>query len=135
MKCTIVSLEAKVASNGNHYVVILAQPEGDPFAEEYRYKMWCSEALAAKLEAKWPDCIELRRASVKVTPYQRVTEEGEVNPYLFNTLSVVVRQFRGEDVDDPEKMAEKLRSSLLREGRIVEVVEDAFEGSVGDLPE
>lgn len=135
MKCTIISLEAKVASNGNHYVNVIAQPEGDPFAEEYHYKMWCSETLASKLEAKWPDCIELRRAAVKVTPFQRVTEEGEINPYLFNVLTVVVRQFRGEDVDDPQKMADKLRSSLLREGRIVDVVEDAFEGSTGDLPE
>lgn len=135
MKCVIMSLEAKQAVNGNWYVNILAQPEGDPFAEEYHYKMWCSEALATKLEADKPGHIELRRASVRVTPFQRANEDGEISDYVFNTLSVVVRQFRGEDVDDSQKMADKLRSSLLREGRIVEVVEDAFEGSVGDLPE
>ena len=48
MKCAIMSLEAKQAENGNWYVNILAQPEGDPFAEELKYRMWCSETLANK---------------------------------------------------------------------------------------
>ena len=74
MKCAIMSLEAKQAENGNWYVNILAQPEGDPFAEELKYRMWCSETLANKLAANAPETIELQKVRVEVTPYQKVSQ-------------------------------------------------------------
>lgn len=135
MKCAIMELEAKQASNGNWYVNITAQPENDPFAEELHYRMWCSEALAEKLTAKRPASIELRRVSVKVDQFQRVDEDGTIKPQVFNNLSVVVRQFQNADVDDPTVMAEKLRSSLLKDGKICDIQTDDFDGATGDIPE
>ena len=82
MKCAIMELEAKQASNGNWYVNITAQPENDPFAEELHYRMWCSEALAEKLTANRPASIELRRVSVKVEQFQRVDDDGTIKPHL-----------------------------------------------------
>lgn len=135
MKCAIMELEAKQASNGNWYVNITAQPENDPFAEELHYCMWCSEALAEKLTANRPASIELRRVSVKVEQFQRVDDDGTIKPQVFNNLSVVVRQFQNADVDDPTVMAEKLRSSLLKDGKICYVQTDDFDGATGDIPE
>lgn len=136
MKCTIVSLEAKQAENGNWYVNILAQPEGDPFAEELKYRMWCSETLANKLAANAPETIELNRVHVEVTPYQRVSDDGAISENVFTSLSVVCRQFKGEYVDEPQAMADKLRRNLLRDGLIVDVDVDVdpYEGATGDLP-
>lgn len=114
---------------------ITAQPENDPFAEELHYRMWCSEELAEKLTAKRPESIELRRVSVKVDQFQRVDEDGTIKAQVFNTLSVVVRQFQNADVDDPTVMAEKLRSSLLKDGKICDVQTDDFDGATGDIPE
>lgn len=130
-----MDLEAKQAANGNWYVNITAQPANDPFAEELHYHMWCSEALAEKLTAKRPESIELRRVSVKVDQFQRVDDDGTIKAQVFNTLSVVVRQFQNADVDDPTTLAEKLRASLLKDGRICDVQTDAFDGATGDIPE
>lgn len=143
MKCTIMSLEAKRAENGNWYVNILAQPEGDPFAEELKYRMWCSETLANKLAAtasiaallsSVPETIELQKVRVEVTPYQKVSEDGSISENVFTSLSVVCRQFKGEYVDEPQAMADKLRRNLLRDGLIVDVDVDPYEGATGDLP-
>jgi hypothetical protein len=134
MKCAIMSLEAKQAENGNWYVNILAQPEGDPFAEELKYRMWCSETLANKLAANAPETIELQKVRVEVTPYQKVSEDGSISENVFTSLSVVCRQFKGEYVDEPQAMADKLRRNLLRDGLIVDVDVDPYEGATGDLP-
>lgn len=134
MKCTITSLEVKQAENGNWYVSILAQPEGDPFAEELKYRMWCSEALANKLAANAPETIELQKVRVEVTPYQNVSGDGFISKNVYTSLSVVCRQFKGEYVDEPRVMADKLRKNLLRDGLIVEVDVDPYEGATGDLP-
>lgn len=134
MKCAIMSLEAKQAENGNWYVNILAQPEGDPFAEELKYRMWCSETLANKLAANTPETIELQKVRVDVAPYQNVSDDGSISENVFTSLSVVCRQFKGEYVDEPQAMADKLRRNLLRDGLIVEVDVDPYEGSTGDLP-
>lgn len=135
MVCNIISLEAKVASNDNHYVDVVAQAAGDPFAEELKYRMWCSEALASKLQATPPATIELRKAAIKVEPFQRVGEDGVVNEHVFNSLSVVVRQFKDQDMDDATVLVSKLRKRLLADGLITDVVEDAFDGATGELPE
>ena len=136
MKCTIMSLEAKQATNGNWYVNIVAQPHGDPFAEELKYRIWCSETLAKRLEDNVPETIELERVRVEVTPFKRVDDEGVVGETVCTTLTVVCRQFNGERVDDAEAMASKLRKQLLADGKLVDVEVDAFEGCVGDvLPE
>ena len=134
MKCAIMSLEAKQAENGNWYVNILAQPEGDPFAEELKYRMWCSETLANKLAASVPETIELQKVRVDVAPYQKVSDDGDISENVFTSLSVVCRQFKGEYVDEPQAMADKLRRNLLRDGLIVEVDVDPYEGATGDLP-
>ena len=73
MKCAIMELEAKQASNGNWYVNITAQPENDPFAEELHYRMWCSEALAEKLTANRP-------ASIEATSVQQLVCSGTSVP-------------------------------------------------------
>lgn len=131
-----MSLEAKQATNGNWYVNILAQPQGDPFAEELKYRMWCSETLAKRLEDNVPETIELEKVRVEVTPFKRVDDEGVVGETVCTTLTVVCRQFNGERVDDAEAMASKLRKQLLADGKLVDVEVDAFEGCVGDvLPE
>lgn len=135
MICSIISLVAKVATNGNHYVDVVAQAAGDPFAEELKYRMWCSEALASKLQATPPATIELRKAAIKVAPFQRVEEGGAINEHVFNSLSVVVRQFKNEDMDDAEVMANKLRRRLLADGMICDIQVDSFGGATGDLPE
>ena len=46
----------------------------------------------------------------------------------------VCRQFKGEYVDEPQAMADKLRRNLLRDGLIVDVDVDPYEGATGDLP-
>lgn len=135
MKCNVLSLEAKQAKNENWYVCVIAQPADDVWAEEWSYKMWVSESLAKKLSANKPEFIELRKAVVKVTPFQRVDDEGTINPHIFDSLTIVVRQFRGEDADDAEKMANKLRASLLKDGKIVDLTNDDFAGAMGDLPD
>lgn len=135
MLCNVISLEAKQASNENWYVNIVAQPADDAWAEELKYRMWCSEALAERLTGSKPATIELHKVSVKVAPFQRVDDEGTINDKVFDSLTVVVRQHKGEDVDDATKMANKLRNQLLSDGKVVNVEVDAFEGAVGDLPE
>lgn len=135
MLCNVISLEAKQASNENWYVNIVAQPADDAWAEELKYRMWCSEALAEKLTGNKPATIELHKVSVKVEPFQRVDDDGTINDKVFDSLTVVVRQHKGEDVDDATKMANKLRNQLLNDGKVVAVEADAFEGAVGDLPE
>lgn len=135
MLCNVISLEAKQASNENWYVNIVAQPADDAWAEELKYRMWCSEALAERLTANKPATIELRKASVNVAPFQRVNDDGIINDKIFDCLTVVVRQHKGEDVDDAIKMANKLRNQLLNDGKVVAVEADAFEDAVGDLPE
>lgn len=135
MLCNVISLEAKQAQNENWYVNIVAQPADDAWAEELKYRMWCSEALAEKLTGNKPATIELHKVSVKVAPFQRVDDEGTINDKVFDSLTVVVRQHKGEDVDDAVKMANKLRNQLLNDGKVVNVEVDAFEGAVGDLPE
>lgn len=128
-----MSLEAKQATNGNWYVNIVAQPQGDPFAEELKYRMWCSETLAKRLEDNVPETIELEKVRVEVTPFKRVDDEGVVGEKVCTTLTVVCRQFNGERVDDAEAMASKLRKQLLADGKLVDVEVDAFEGCVGDV--
>ena len=113
---------------------ILAQPEGDPFAEELKYRMWCSETLANKLAANAPETIELQKVRVEVTPYQKVSDDGSISENVLTSLSVVCRQFKGEYVDEPQEMADKLRRNLLRDGLIVDVDVDPYEGATGDLP-
>lgn len=135
MLCNVISLEAKQAQNGNWYVNIVAQPADDAWAEELKYRMWCSEALAEKLTGNKPATIELHKVSVKVEPFQRVDDDGTINDKVFDSLTVVVRQHKGEDVDDAVKMANKLRNQLLNDGKVVAVEADAFEGAVGDLPD
>lgn len=135
MLCNVISLEAKQAQNENWYVNIVAQPADDAWAEELKYRMWCSEALAEKLTSNKPATIELHKVSVKVEPFQRVDDDGTINDKVFDSLTVVVRQHKGEDVDDAVKMANKLRNQLLNDGKVVAVEADAFEGAVGDLPE
>lgn len=135
MLCNVISLEAKQAQNENWYVNIVAQPADDAWAEELKYRMWCSEALAEKLTGNKPATIELHKVSVKVEPFQRVDDDGTINDKVFDSLTVVVRQHKGEDVDDAVKMANKLRNQLLNDGKVVAVEADAFEGAVGDLPE
>lgn len=135
MLCNVISLEAKQAQNENWYVNIVAQPADDAWAEELKYRMWCSEALAEKLTSNKPATIELRKVSVKVAPFQRVDDDGTINDKVFDSLTVVVRQHKGEDVDDATKMANKFRNQLLNDGKVVAVEADAFEGAVGDLPE
>lgn len=135
MECTIVSLEAKQATNGNWYVNIIAQPANDPFAEELKYRMWCSEQLAAKLANKTPETIELEKVRVEVEPFQRVNEDSVVSPKVCTTLTVVCRQFKGERVDDAVAMANKLRRQLLEDGKLVNVAVDDFDGATGDIPE
>ena len=96
--------------------------------------MWCSETLANKLAANAPETIELQKVRVEVTPYQKVSEDGSISENVFTSLSVVCRQFKGEYVDEPQAMADKLRRNLLRDGLIVEVDVDPYEGATGDLP-
>lgn len=133
MKCTIMSLEAKQAKNGNWYVNVLAQPQGDPFAEEYNYRMWCSEALAKRLEDNVPETIELEKVRVPVNPFKRIDSEGVVGETVCTTLTVVCRQFNGEFVDDVALMAARLRQRLLDDGKLVDVEVDAFAGAEGDF--
>lgn len=135
MLCNVISLEAKQAQNENWYVNIVAQPADDAWAEELKYRMWCSEALAERLTANKPATIELHKVSVKVEPFQRVDDDGTINDKVFDSLTVVVRQHKGEDVDDAVKMANKLRNQLLNDGKVVTVEADAFEGAIGNLPE
>jgi hypothetical protein len=135
MLCNVISLEAKQASNENWYVNIVAQPTDDAWAEELKYRMWCSKELAERLTANKPATIELRKVSVKVSPFQRVDDDGTINDKVFDSLTVVVRQHKGEDVDDAAKMANKLRLQLLNDGKIADVEVDSFAGAVGDLPE
>lgn len=135
MLCNIINLEAKQASNGNYYVNVVAQAENDPFAEELKYRMWCSEALATKLAANPPATIELRKARVEVLPFNRVDEEGVVSEKVYTHLSVVVRQLKDKDVDDATTMADKLRRQMIKDGLICDVTVDDFDGAAGDLPE
>lgn len=135
MLCNVISLEAKQAQNENWYVNIVAQPADDAWAEELKYRMWCSEPLAERLTANKPATIELRKASVKVAPFQRVDECGVISDKMFESLTVVVRQHKGEDVDDAVLMANKLRLQLLNDGKIADVGVDSFAGAVGMLPE
>lgn len=137
MICNVVSIEKKQASNGNWYVTVSAQPANDPWAEELTYRMWCSEQLADKLCTNKPNTIELARVKVDVAPFKRVTDDGEILDVVCNALTVTCRQFQGQNVDDPEVMASKLRRQLLNEGRLVDVTVDAFCGGTsaeGELP-
>ena len=135
MLCNVINLEAKQASNENWYVNIVAQPADDAWAEELKYRMWCSEALAERLTGNKPATIELRKVSVEVAPFQRVDEYGAISDKVFDSLTVVVRQHKGEDVDDATRMANKLRLQLLDDGKIADVEVDSFAGAVGDLPD
>lgn len=135
MLCSIIELVAKEAKNGNWYVNVLAQAQDDPFAEELKYRMWCSEALAAKLAATPPATIELRKVRIEVEPFRRIDKDGVVSEKVYTHLSVVVRQLKDKDVDDAEAMADKLRKQMIHDGLICDVSVDAFDGAVGDLPE
>lgn len=133
MLCTVISVVAKQAENSNWYVNIVAQPENDPWSDELKYRMWCSEALAHKLEDNMPSTIELQKVTCSVEPYQRVTEDGDIEEKVFDKLSVVCRQHKGEFVDDPEGMAAKLYRQLMNDGKITAVVVDPYSGGVGDI--
>lgn len=133
MLCTVISVVAKQAENSNWYVNVVAQPEDDPWSDELKYRMWCSEALAHKLEDNMPSTIELQKVTCKVEPYQRVTKDGGIEEKVFDKLSVVCRQYKGEFIDDPEGMAAKLYRQLMNDGRITTVVIDPYSGGVGDI--
>ena len=133
MLCTVISVVAKQAENENWFVNIVAQPENDPWSDELKYRMWCSEALAHKLEENQPATIELERVTREVKPYQRVTESGEIEDKVFDKLSAVCRKHKDEFVDDPQGMVDKLRRQLLNDDRIVDVEVDPYSGGIGDV--
>ena len=97
MKCAIMSLEAKQAENGNWYVNILAQPEGDPFAEgmEKIYKQ-----LTTTLE------------SLGVEPIEAV--DKEFNPDLHNAVMHVEDESVGDNI-----IVEELQKGYTYKGFVV----------------
>lgn len=135
MKCDVISLDKKQAENGNWYVNIVAQPSDDPWSEELKYRMWCTEALAEKLVSNPPEHIELQKVCVDVQPYNRVDDSGIVEETVFTRLTVTCRLHKDEMIDNADAMAAKLRKQLLNDGKIADVAVDEFAGAIGDLPE
>ena len=127
MICTITSCIAKVASNGNHYLDITAQPMNDPWSEPFNYRLFGSADRCAALAATPPKTISLGKVQAKVRKYAWIRTGGELSA-INDVLSVVCR-FSGEECcDDAQRLAEKYLDYLLENDKVVLCETDEFDG-------
>lgn len=135
MLYTIIDSAVKQAKNDNYYVEMMCEPE-DAFSEDLKYALfgtqdWCDK-LQSKIESGKIKVIELDHRRITVAAYNRV-DNGVIDPKVCSTVSVVVRQHKGKDVENAEALAAARRSKMLRDGLICEVSEDPLAGATGEV--
>ena len=127
MICTIISCDAKVASNGNHYLDIVAQPANDPWSEPIQYRLFGPAERCAKLASNPPKTINLGRVKVTVARFMWVRDAGELSSPC-NHVAVTCRFNGDECVDDAQRLAIKYLDYLIEAGKATLCEEDAFDG-------
>ena len=127
MICTITSCDAKVASNGNHYLDIVAQPTNDPWSEPIQYRLFGPADRCAKLAATPPKTIDLGRVKANVPRFMWVRDGGALSAPC-DTVTVTCRFSGTECVDDAQRLATKYLDYLIGAGKATLCEEDAFDG-------
>ena len=127
MICTITSCDAKVASNGNHYLDIVAQPANDPWSEPIQYRLFGPAERCAKLAENPPKTINLGRVKATVARFMWVRDGGELSSPC-NSVTVTCRFSGDECIDDAQRLAGKYLDYLIESGKATLCEEDAFDG-------
>lgn len=127
MICTITSCDAKVASNGNHYLDIVAQPANDPWSEPIQYRLFGAADRCAKLAENPPKTINLGRVKATVARFMWVRDGGELSSPC-DSVTVTCRFSGDECIDDAQRLAGKYLDYLIESGKATLCEEDAFDG-------